>query len=55
MIKKMTKSKLSFWQGQITSKITTVIYWPTINKGYYMAARGYEFYLQVLKVTPMSE
>lgn len=45
MIKKMTKSKLSFWQGQTTSKITTVIYWPTINKGYYMAARGYELFL----------
>ena len=26
-----------------------------INRGYYMAARGYEFYLRVLKVSLMSE
>ena len=26
-----------------------------INRGYYMAARGYEFYLRVLKVSLTSE
>ena len=32
---------------------TTVVY--MINKGYYMAAWGYEFYLLVLKVSLTSE
>ena len=30
-----------------------VFYWE--NRGYYMAARGYEFYLRVLKVSLTSE
>ena len=25
-----------------------------LNRGYYIAARGYEFYLRVLKVSPTS-
>ena len=34
---------------------SSVIMSVLINRGYYMAARGYEFYLRVLKVSLTSE
>ena len=40
------RPKLFFLEGRAILKLNRII-----NRGYFMAARGYEFYLRVLKVS----